>query len=66
MSTQTALIVLMLAAILLAIALGAASGLFNGEGRRRKFVDKDADGEPDETPAEKARALEDVEDGRDP
>lgn len=62
MDTLSALIVVAIAAFILAGALFALSGAVTGEGRSERFVDEDADGEPDETPGEKARALETLDD----
>jgi len=53
------LLLVVLGAMLLAGAFFALGGAFTGEGRSRRITDADADGEPDETPSEKARALED-------
>lgn len=53
-----ALIVLVVFAVVLAIALSAIGRGINRSGR---FVDCDADGEPDETPEEKARAMRALE-----
>lgn len=55
------LLLFILGAMLLAGALFAISGAFTGEGRSRHFTDEDADGEPDETPSEKAGALKDID-----
>lgn len=48
-------------AIMLAGVLFALNIAFTGEGRSRHFTDEDKDGEPDETPAEKARALKSID-----
>lgn len=61
MDLMPRLLLVILGAMLLAGALFAVSGAFTGEGRSRRITDADADGEPDETPAEKARALEDID-----
>lgn len=50
-----------LGAMLLAGVLYAISGAVTGEGRPRRITDADADGEPDETPSEKARAREGID-----
>ncbi|WP_333611700.1 hypothetical protein [Brevundimonas bullata] len=55
------LLLAILGAMILAGVLYAVSGAFTGEGRSRHFTDADADGEPDETPSEKARALDGVD-----
>ncbi len=55
------LLIVVLGAMILAGAFFAVGGAFNGEGRSRRITDADADGEPDETPSEKARALEDID-----
>jgi hypothetical protein len=51
------LLLAILGAMILAGVLYAVSGAFTGEGRSRRITDADVDGEPDETPSEKARAL---------
>lgn len=45
-------------AILLLGLMFAVNAAITRESRARPFVDKDADGEPDETPDEKMRALD--------
>jgi len=55
------LLLAILGAMILAGVLYAISGAFTGEGRSRRITDADADGEPDETPLEKARALEGID-----
>ena len=55
------LLLVILGAMLLAGALFTISSAFTGEGRSRRFTDEDKDGEPDETPLEKARALKDID-----
>ena len=52
------LLLVALGAMVLAGAFVALGGAFTGEGRSRRIIDTDADGEPDETPAKKARAIE--------
>lgn len=44
-----------LGAMLIAGALFAANAAITGQGRAKPFVDKDADGEPDETPDQSYR-----------
>lgn len=55
------LLLAILGAMILAGVLYAISGAFTGEGRSRRIIDKDADGEPDETPSEKVRALDGID-----
>lgn len=55
------LLLLILGAMILAGAFFALGGAFTGEGRSRRITDADADGEPDQTPSEKAQALEDID-----
>lgn len=52
------LLLVMLGAVLLAGAFFALGGAFTGEARSRRITDTDADGEPDETPSQKARSLD--------
>ncbi len=53
------LLLLALGVLLLAGAMFAINAAITREGRSKSFVDQDADGEPDETPNAKKRALED-------
>lgn len=64
MDTQSALIIVAIAVFILAGAFFALSSAFNREGRSASFIDEDADGEPDESSSEKARALESLADER--
>jgi len=52
------LLLLALGVMLLVGAMFAINAAITGESRARPFVDQDADGEPDETPNEKRRALD--------
>ena len=61
MDLMPRLLLVILGAMLLAGALFTISSAFTGEGRSRRITDADADGEPDETPSEKARALKDMD-----
>lgn len=61
MDTFTALIVLAVLAMLFA---GGLMAFGQGLTRSRTFVDEDADGEPDETPEEKARAMRELADDK--
>lgn len=55
------LLLLALGAMLLVGVMFAINAAITREGRARPFVDRDVDGELDETPEEKRRALEDWE-----
>lgn len=61
MDLMPRLLLVILGAILLAGALFAINSAITGEGRSRRITDEDADGEPDETPSEKARALDGID-----
>lgn len=50
----------------IALLLVALSGWAMSTGESKRFTDADADGEPDETASEKARALEEFENDRVP
>jgi len=52
------LLLLAVGATLLLGLMFAINAAITRESRARPFVDKDADGEPDETPDEKMRALD--------
>lgn len=60
MNMMGTIIVVGLGAVMLAIVLAVISPLLSGDAwtRRDRFVDADADGEPDETAEQKHRALE--------
>ena len=61
MELMPRLLLVILGAMLLAGVLFALNSAFTGEGRSRRFIDEDKDGEPDETPAEKTRALKGID-----